>query len=300
MGLSLKVGIMPSHMIGRTRKAGRMGSVLLLLWLAGLAAAVSLGFLAPLAAQETVTPQDMVRWDWYFRESLAGDRRLGRDPGRARGRFGTRTTRARVSHSQRRSGCDLAESNSAQSAAAGGSRVRACAWPWRTSVCASRDSAARTRLREMRRCRLPNSGKSVPGYKHPGGGGRDQWYHGYERRFDRLTEFVPQPAPFAVEFEPLPDLGLGPQQLVIRLRNATEVPCSLAWGWTFYSRETAGARKEEPESPDSLSPKSPSKNRWGDLRSAVPAGSETRAERGLWIGSEAGRGRDAIRRGASD
>jgi len=70
-------------------------------------------------------------------------------------------------------------------------------------------------------------GKTVLGYKHPGGGGRDRWYHRYHRRFDRLTTFRPKPAPFALELNAPCDLKRGPNELAIALRNVTDRPLAL-------------------------------------------------------------------------
>ena len=71
------------------------------------------------------------------------------------------------------------------------------------------------------------AGKRVQGYKHPGGGGSSQWYHRYDRRFDQLTSFVPKAAPFALEVETSQDSHLGPNQLVLRLRNVAPEPLDL-------------------------------------------------------------------------
>ena len=152
---------MPSHVTGRTGKAGRRGSVFLLLGVAGLAAAVSLSFLAPVAAQETVTPQDMVRWDWYFRESLLAiddweeilaqrEADLGRE--RLVPEFPVPSDGQAVTWPNPipRSLLPLADREL---------RVRVAL---ADKVCASSDSAATTRLWEMRRCRLPNWGTAFP------------------------------------------------------------------------------------------------------------------------------------------
>jgi hypothetical protein len=70
-------------------------------------------------------------------------------------------------------------------------------------------------------------GETVTGYKHPGGGGHDHWYHGYGRRFDRLTTFQPQPAPFVLGFDNALDFGLGANELSFALRNTSPAPLSL-------------------------------------------------------------------------
>ena len=56
----------------------------------------------------------------------------------------------------------------------------------------------RSRPGEKARRNTFKPGETILGYKHPGGGGKDQWYHAYQRRFDRLTQFTAQPSPLAV------------------------------------------------------------------------------------------------------
>lgn len=61
-------------------------------------------------------------------------------------------------------------------------------------------------------------------YQHPGGGGKDQWYHHYERKFDRLTRFQPQLAGFAVEMAAPFDFRLGRNEMAVVLRGAAKAP----------------------------------------------------------------------------
>ena len=70
-------------------------------------------------------------------------------------------------------------------------------------------------------------GATVLGYKHPGGGGKDQWYHRYDRRFDRLTTFQPKPARFSLRLNAPLDLPRGTSELTVGLSNATEEPLTL-------------------------------------------------------------------------
>ncbi|MHC4406877.1 MAG: HzsA-related protein, partial [Planctomycetota bacterium] len=70
-------------------------------------------------------------------------------------------------------------------------------------------------------------GDSVLGYKHPGGGGKDQWYHGYHRRFDRLTAFRPKPAPFALRTNDAADLRRGRNVCSAEVSNVTAKPVTL-------------------------------------------------------------------------
>lgn len=95
------------------------------------------------------------------------------------------------------------------------------------------------------------AGAEVLGYQHPGGGGKDQWYHAYHREFDRLTRFRPQPARFVLRVtargvqppeggttsgEPARlalqatgalDLQRGKNELTIEFRSAVEQPVTL-------------------------------------------------------------------------
>ena len=95
---------------------------------------------------------------------------------------------------------------------------------------------------------LVDGGTAVLGYKHPGGGGRDHWYHGYHRRFDRLTAFVPQPAPFALRLGAPCDFRRGPNVLPFSVRNVTQKPLALTVGlssWSPDERRTWGEQAVE-------------------------------------------------------
>jgi hypothetical protein len=87
----------------------------------------------------------------------------------------------------------------------------------------------------VREERLVDQGKAVLGYKHPGGGDKDRWYHAYHRRFDRLTSFRPRPAPLAVRIDAPDDLGLGSNRLSVELRNAASEPLEARLLATFLS-----------------------------------------------------------------
>jgi len=71
------------------------------------------------------------------------------------------------------------------------------------------------------------AGAEVLGYQHPGGGGKDQWYHAYHRKFDRLTRFRPQPARFALNVETPLDLQRGENELSLEFRSAGPQPLKL-------------------------------------------------------------------------
>ncbi len=81
-------------------------------------------------------------------------------------------------------------------------------------------------------------GETVLGYKHPGGGGtlryRDPvanyssgWVYRHKRLFDRLTSFRPVPAPFALELDSPLDWRRGPNELTITLSNTTKQSLAL-------------------------------------------------------------------------
>ncbi|MCR4414608.1 MAG: hypothetical protein NUV77_19500, partial [Thermoguttaceae bacterium] len=78
-------------------------------------------------------------------------------------------------------------------------------------------------------------GETIQGYKHPGGGGKDQWYHAYHRRFDRLTAFVPKPAPLAVHIAAPLDLRRGSNELSLTLRNVSGGPLALGVRLEFHT-----------------------------------------------------------------
>ena len=77
----------------------------------------------------------------------------------------------------------------------------------------------------------------VRGYKHPGGGGRSQWYHRYERAFDRLTTFRPEPAPFAIQLDTSWDPQHGTNDVIFKLRNASDKPVELNVRLHFFWRK---------------------------------------------------------------
>jgi len=82
-------------------------------------------------------------------------------------------------------------------------------------------------------------GEVVVGYKHPGGGGKSYWYHSYVRRFDRLCTFRPKPAPFALQLNAPLNLKRGANGLAIALRNVGDKPLSLK-----LSLRKAGEQRE--------------------------------------------------------
>lgn len=78
-------------------------------------------------------------------------------------------------------------------------------------------------------------GETIVGYKHFGGGGKDQWYHAYHRRFDRLTTFIARPAPLAVELDAPLDLHRGENEIALVLRNASAEPLLVTVTLEFFT-----------------------------------------------------------------
>jgi hypothetical protein len=81
------------------------------------------------------------------------------------------------------------------------------------------------------------AGTRVRGCEHPGGGGKDQWYHAYHRRFDQLTWFQPKIARFAVQLAAPLDLQRGGNVVVLEVRSAAEQPLRLEVRGEFRTRE---------------------------------------------------------------
>ncbi len=63
------------------------------------------------------------------------------------------------------------------------------------------------------------AGAAVRGYAHPGGGGHDHWYHGWERAFDRLTSLRPTAAPFGLALAAPLDLARGANALELAIKS---------------------------------------------------------------------------------
>ena len=81
-------------------------------------------------------------------------------------------------------------------------------------------------------------GKVIQGYQHPGGGGKDRWYHRYERRFDCLTRFQCQPAPFSLQIESPIDWPAGVNELVVSLENVERQPLEVTACWSWLPGRT--------------------------------------------------------------
>jgi len=88
-------------------------------------------------------------------------------------------------------------------------------------------------------------GEAVVGYKHPGGGAKDQWYHAYSRKFDGLTSFRCQRAPFALQLKAPLDFRLGANELPVALRNVSAAPLALTLRLRFLLRDGEGTAQEK-------------------------------------------------------
>ncbi len=82
------------------------------------------------------------------------------------------------------------------------------------------------------------AGQTVRGYQHPGRGDKDQWYHRYKRKFDRLTTFRPQPAPFALSLSKPWDPQLGANEISMVLRNVRDKPLTLNVRARLFQRQS--------------------------------------------------------------
>jgi hypothetical protein len=177
-----------------------------------------------LLAQFPSTPSEVVRSDWYFRESLAAIRDW-----EAILTWWEGHTLA----SQRIPVFPVPNSTAAttwcnpippqlmpERDRDGGIELRAAA--------GSVELNRRDPSRSAARWQSVAAGENVAGYKHPGGGGKDQWYHQYHRRFDGLTAFRPQLAPFELRLPQPVDLAPGANELRIELANVTARPITLA------------------------------------------------------------------------
>jgi hypothetical protein len=104
------------------------------------------------------------------------------------------------------------------------------------TVRANPDGQMRVERTEPKAAAVQNEvagGDEVLGCQHPGGGGKDQWYHAYHRRFDRLTRFRPKLARFALQWTAPLALHRGGNVLVIEVRSAADQPLQLQLGGEF-------------------------------------------------------------------
>ncbi|MHB1037485.1 MAG: HzsA-related protein [Pirellulales bacterium] len=191
-------------------------TALMFLPLAGLAAGA-----APPAAPTTAT--EIVRRDWYFRETLPAIRDWEAILARLE----------RETPEEKRTPVFPVPAN--------GDVVR---WPnpipvlllpeedrqreVRLRVAGGRVAVDRTPPVGKDERRTFKPGETVLGYKHPGGGAKDQWYHAYFRRFDGFTQFQPKPAPLALELDAPFDFRQGANALAVKLRNTSDKPLALS------------------------------------------------------------------------
>ncbi len=192
-----------------------------LLWIAFCAAVSPLAARAlPATAPE---PADTVRNDWHFRESLAAIRD-----------WEAILERWETSKSPQAAGPVLPVPASGE----------AVEWPnpFPLLLLPAEDRGLRVRFRvadgQVQMERIGPEGKTrssrhkpgevVTAYKHPGGGAKDQWYHAYHRRFDRLTNVAPKPAPLAVQLAAPLGFGRGSHELAVTVKNVTGQPLAVA------------------------------------------------------------------------
>ncbi len=69
--------------------------------------------------------------------------------------------------------------------------------------------------------------QEILGYTHPGGGGKDQWYHRYERRFDQLLRFRAKHSPLAITLDAPFDFRRGHNEIDVQVCNVTDKPATL-------------------------------------------------------------------------
>ena len=94
--------------------------------------------------------------------------------------------------------------------------------------------------------RTVTPGDTVTGYKHPGGGGKDQWYHAYHRRFDRLTTFAPFPAQFGIKMVSPSDFRRGANELTVELSSVIDEPIELDLQLEFHLPEATDTCGKQP------------------------------------------------------
>ena len=191
------------------------------------------GLLLAVGVAPAEPPSEIVRADWYFRESLGPI-------------ADWETILARLEGS-----VPAEELTATLPVPVGGERVE---WPNPIPLMLlpmeDRDGAVRVRLEHdkvtLERSRGGDAdgnqtvapGETVTGYKHPGGGGKDQWYHAYHRRFDRLTTFAPFPAKFRLEIASPTDFRRGGNELTVGLSSVVDEPVELTLKLDFHQPKT--------------------------------------------------------------
>ena len=108
------------------------------------------------------------------------------------------------------------------------------------SIVLSDDAADETQQRRVQ------AGETVRGALHPGGGGKSQWYHQYDRRFDSLLALRPQPAPFGVELTEPWNPRFGENRLSLVFSNTSEAPLKLKFRCRFHERSSSSECKFRP------------------------------------------------------
>ena len=181
------------------------------------------------AAEE---PSEIVRADWHFRESLGPI-------------ADWETILARLEES-----LPAEELTATLPVPVGGEQVE---WPnpiplmllpvedrgksVRVRLLGDKITVERSPAEDEERNQTVTPGETVAAYKHPGGGGKDQWYHAYHRRFDRLTTFAPFPAQFRLEIAAPTDLSRGANELTVGLSSVVDEPIELNLHLEFHEPE---------------------------------------------------------------
>jgi len=174
---------------------------------------------ALLPGSQAAPVPEIVRWDWYFRESL----RAVRD-------WET------ILDAWAKSTPEAARTPILPVPANGEVVEYPLALPRLLVPPPDRDLRVRVRLDQGKlRVEWPPTARAesfapdqtVTAYHHPGGGGKDRWYHSYQRRFDQMLTFRAAPAPFALRLPTALDLRRGRNDLELSVRNTVQRPLTL-------------------------------------------------------------------------
>ena len=191
-------------------------------WQAALALFAGVVLSAGRAAPAVAARPEIVRWDWYFRESL----RAIRDWETILEAWTKTTPKA-------------ARTPTLPVPANGEAAEYPLPIPRLLVPPQDRDLRVRVRLDGDRlRVEWPPTARAeafaldqtITAYHHPGGGGKDRCYHAYQRRFDRMLTFRAAPAPFALELPAVLDLPPGHNKLELSVRNVVDRPLTLKLG----------------------------------------------------------------------
>ena len=192
-----------------------------------LATAAYLAMLGPSAGH--AAENDLVRRDWYFRQSL----RAVRDWETILAEWEKRTP-----EKDRTPVFPLPADGQGVDWPV---PVPASLWPRGRPRVQLRLGADEKGTHQVRVTRGPGAAELAPPDKplvacrHVGGGAKDHWYHHYHRRFDAMLQVVPRLAPFAMELAGADDWQRGTNSLSLRLRNAGDSALRVALDLTFLT-----------------------------------------------------------------